>query len=167
MVKNHMLFLDGGSIRRNTDNYVLIVVPGLPTGPSSLFTSTSSTSASQDSVRGDLRHVQQAHEVGENAVGLARFQRNQKHHDKNEDNDRARRSFTDNLADEKASASSEAPASISREPLFQEPSISGTFDKSGIGQAQHFYLLPERPKLRSLRPIAVNALVIKHLEEKS
>ena len=63
---------------------------------------------------------------------------------RNKDTDRTQRSplrdkpewleeFTDNSTDEDVSASSDAPESVSREPLHQNS------DTSGIGQARHFF----------------------------
>ena len=54
--------MSGRRIHCNTENHVLIVVPGLSTGSSSSITSTPTMSLSQDSVRSTLK-VQQAHEV--------------------------------------------------------------------------------------------------------
>ena len=50
---------------------------------------------------------------------------------------------TDDVVDDEVSASSEAPASISREPLHQESPIKMVSDKQSISTS-------ERPKLRSL-----------------
>ena len=79
-----------------------------------------------------LRHVQQRHGVGVNAVRHWETTETQ-NKKKNEVNATARTSplrdvpewseeFTDNLVGEEASVSSDAPASISRGPHHQEPS---------------------------------------------
>ena len=82
-----------------------------------------------------LRHVQQPHGVGVNAVGhretICKIPQKPKNKNKNEDNATARGSplrdlpewseeFADNLVGVEASVSSEAPGSISRGPHPQE-----------------------------------------------
>ena len=80
---------------------------------------------------------------------VARFQRDQKQK-KNEGCVICQ--FADNSVNEEASASSEAPTSISREPLHQEPPRK-------VVSGKH------RPKLQGL--LAENALAIKYLEQKN
>ena len=74
--------------------------------------------------------------------------------------------FTDNSADEDVSASSDAPESVSREPLHQDS------DTSGIGQARNFFAHFQTEIVKSASgptfqgSLAENAPAIKYFEEK-
>ena len=127
----------------NTENYVPVVVPGLTTGPSSSSTSTSSTSVPQDSLRDDSLQCPANTRSRRKRSRAQGDQLRDSRTKKIEDIDGARRSpvrelpeeleeFDDNLVDEEASASREAPASISREPLHQEPPINVVSGKHSI-----------------------------------
>ena len=134
--KPHLL-LNDRKIQCNTENHVPIVVRGLSTGPSSPSTSASSTSASQDSMGDDSTPspaTTRSRSTRSRALGDQLHDSTETDNKKkNEDIDEARRrplrdlpgwreESTENLVEED-SASSEAPASISREPLHQEPLI--------------------------------------------
>ena len=133
MIKN------GRIIQCSKENYVSIVVPRLSTGPSSSTVSTSSTSASQDSVGNDSTTCRVNTRSRSERSGLQgdllhdSSETENKH--QNEEIDRALTSpmrdlpecsedFTEHFVDEEASASS--------------------------GQAQYFRTLPEGPTLRDL-----------------
>ena len=68
--------------------------------------------------------------------------------------------FADNLVEE-ASASSEAPVSISREPLHQEPPIKV------VSASTAFSLSSNENEIAQYERGAENALVIKYFEQKS
>ena len=130
-----------------------------------------------------LRHVQQPHEVGVNAVGhwetCCEIPNKPQTKSKNQDNATARGSplrdlpewlqdFTDNLVDAAASVSSGAPASISREPLHQKPS------RKGYRASTLFFLTSRRTEVEQYARgqkiqglLAENALAIKYLQQKS
>ena len=140
----HHLVLNGRNIQCNTENYVLVVVLGLTTGPSSSSTSTSSTSVPQDSVRGDSLPSPastRSRSTRSRALGDQLRDSNETQNKyKIEDIDRARESPLRDLPGlrnsliilwtNKLTPESEAPASISREPLRQEPPIKVVSEKA-------------------------------------
>ena len=136
MAKNTSYIQNDREIQCNTENYVPFVFPGLRTGLSNSSTSTSSTSVSQDTTddSSSSRATTRSWSTRSRTLGDHLGDSTGSKNNKNEDFVRARRSplrdlpewleaFVENFVDEAASASSEAPASISREPLHQEPSI--------------------------------------------
>ena len=128
------LIKHGRKIPCNTKNFVPIVVPGLLTRSSSSSTSTSSTSGPQDSMRDDSapRPANTRRSKRRRALRdqWRDFQRNQKQ--KISDRQEWLEELTDTFVEEAASASSEAAASISREPLHQEPPIKAVSGKPSI-----------------------------------
>ena len=124
-------------------------------------TSTSSTSLPQDLTSADFTTSpasRRSQSTRNRALGdQMQDSTENENKNKNEDTGRARRTplhdlpewlkeVTGHSVDEEASASSEAPASIPREPLHQEPSTNVVSGKHSI-----LYSLPEVPKLRSLQ----------------
>ena len=160
--KNHTSFKTA-VIQCNTGNYVPIVVPGLSTGPPSStlnigtagpnnrrFYARSSTTRSPSTrsrARRDLLH-------GSTET---------KNKNRNQDIDATlgRRShdlpewlefFTDKLVGDEGSASRDALARFSREPLHQESSRKVVSGNQGV----FINTLPEGPKLQSMRKITNN-----------
>ena len=132
---------------------------GLSTGPSGSSSSTSSTSVSQDSTRDDSTPP---------ANTRSRSTRSRARGSPLRDLREWLEDFAENWLDEEASASSEAPASISREPLHQEPPIKVASGKHSI--FIHYPKdrnCPVRKRTKITRVLAANALGIKCLEQES
>ena len=151
------LIKDGRRIECSTENYVPIVVLSLSTSSSSSATLTSPASVSHEAV------IPTLHPASTRSESTSSTVRGSPSHEpaetenthKNEDNETVRgnwlgdlpeslEEFTENLVDEGVPAHRDAPASSSRE------SPSEPRGKSGIGQTQHLYSLPEGRKLRHL-----------------
>ena len=146
-------------------------------------TSTSSTSVSQDSVGDDPTPspgTTRSRSTRSRAIGdQLRDYKETKNKNKNKDIHRARRSprhdlpewleeLTEHLVDEEASASSEGPASISREPLHQQHSIKVVSGKHSIlftSRKTETAKSARGPKLQGL--LVENVPVIKYFEQKT
>ena len=146
------------------------VVPGLSSEPSSSSASKSSTSVSQDSTTDGSTPrpaTTRCRSTRSRALGdQLQDATETEYKNNNEDIDGARRGplrhlrecfeeFIDNLVDKNTSASSEEPASISREPLHQEPLMRawGIATSARGSKLQGFF--------------AGNEVVIKYVERKS
>ena len=145
--------------------------------------STSSTSVSQDSVGDDptprpattARRTTRSRALGDQL----RDYKETKNKNKNKDIRRARRSpqhdlpewleeLTEHLVDEEASASSEAPASISREPLHQQHSIKVVSGKHSILFTSRKTEIAKSARGTKLQGLLVESVrVIKYFEQKT
>ena len=177
VVKNHTL-LKRQKIQGNTENYVPIAVPGSSTASSCSTASTSPTSLLHCSTAEDSTPSPATTRSDRTS---SRFWRDKLHHSEQTGDSTQKKidlmlgnllhdllewleDFTENLVEEGASASSDTPASTSRESdqEFSRKVVSG--NHSIFTPKDEFSKCARGPKLQGL--FAENALATQHFEQK-